>query len=159
MKPASCKIASLHSVPRIPTLLPRIPTPISYIPTLIPCIPTLITLIPDIPTHIPAFPPRLPTFHLDSLHSHLDSPRSHPNPLRSHHSCYSVPRFPIPTFTDSRYVLFSGIPEKWDPGHIRGSRDPPPGTPDPEPIGKTLDPRPQMGPGTWDPSPGTQDPI
>ena len=38
-------------------------------------------------------------------HSHLDSLHSHPDFPHSHHSPHSVPRFPIPTFTDSPSVL------------------------------------------------------
>ena len=41
--------------------------------------------------------------HPYSPHSHLSSPYFHPDSPHSHHSPhYSVPRFPIPAFTDSQ---------------------------------------------------------
>ena len=49
--------------------------------------------------------PDSPHSHLDSPRSHPGSPRSHPDSLHSHHSPHSVPRFPIPTFTDSQCQL------------------------------------------------------
>ena len=40
--------------------------------------------------------------HPYSPHSHLSSPYFHPDSPHSHHSPHSVPRFPIPAFTDSQ---------------------------------------------------------
>ena len=51
-----------------------------------------------------AFPPWSPHSH----HSHSDSPHSHhshPVSSHSHHSPHSVPRFPIPAFTDSQKFM------------------------------------------------------
>ena len=79
---------------------------------------------PDSPHYLPHSPdshphflyshPDYPHSHLDSPHSqhfhshsprsHPDFPRSHPDSPRSHHSPHSVPRFPIPAFTDSQNV-------------------------------------------------------
>ena len=66
----------------------------------------ILTLIPLIPT------PSSPHSHPYSSHSHPDSPHSHPDSPHSHHSQadsphshhspHSVPRFPIPAFTDSQ---------------------------------------------------------
>ena len=43
--------------------------------------------------------------------NHPDSSRFHPDSPRSHHSPHSVPRFPIPAFTDSRgKKYFTRIP-------------------------------------------------
>ena len=39
-------------------------------------------------------------YHIISFHPHFQ--HSHPDSPRSHHSPYSVPRFPIPDFTDSQ---------------------------------------------------------
>ena len=63
-------------IPLIPNLIPRIPTPIPCITTLIPPFPIIPTQIPIIPTLIPSIP-IIPS------------------------SAHSVPRFPIPAFTDS----------------------------------------------------------
>ena len=51
--------------------------------------------------------PDSPHSHPYSLHSHLDfphSPHSHTESPHSHHSLHSVPRFPIPAFTDSLWI-------------------------------------------------------
>ena len=50
--------------------------------------------------HSQHFHPDSPHSHPDSPHSYLDSPHFHPDSPRSHHSPHSVPRFPIPAFTD-----------------------------------------------------------
>ena len=44
--------------------------------------------------------PHFPHSHSDSPHHHHDSPHYHPDSPLSHHS---VPRFPIPAFTDSQH--------------------------------------------------------
>ena len=49
----------------------------------------------------PCSHPDFPHCHPDFPQSYPDSPRFHLNSLRSHHSPHSVPRFPIPAFTDS----------------------------------------------------------
>ena len=55
------------------------------------------------------FHPYAHYFHPDSLHSHHSqsasphSPHFQPDSLLSHHSLHSVPRFPIPAFTDSQF--------------------------------------------------------
>ena len=46
-----------------------------------------------------------PHLHPDSPHSHSDSPHSHPDSRPSHHFCHSVPRFPIPAFTEAEYTF------------------------------------------------------
>ena len=56
----------------------------------------IFTLIPMIPT------PNSPHSHPDSSHSQPDSLHSRPDSPHSHHSSHSVPRFPIPAFTDSQ---------------------------------------------------------
>ena len=59
---------------------------------------------PDSPQSHPDSPhsnPDPPHSHLDSPRSHPESPCSHPDSPRSHHFPHSVPRFPIPSFTDS----------------------------------------------------------
>ena len=62
---------------------------------------------PSFPAFL-TFPPPFLAFPPDSPHSHPDSPRSHPDSLRSLHSPYSVPRFPIPAFTDSLFFISFG---------------------------------------------------
>ena len=69
----------------------------SHIP--IPCIPTLIRHIPTPFSAFPAFPPRFPAF---PTKSHTFPPLFPAFPPHSPHSPHSVPRFPIPTFADSR---------------------------------------------------------
>ena len=46
--------------------------------------------------------PHSPHSRTDSPYSHLDFQRSRPDSPCSHHSPHSVPRFPIPAFTDSQ---------------------------------------------------------
>ena len=83
-------------------------------------------LFPAFPPWFPTFPPLFPALHSDSHHfypdsyhshldsppsnsdsphSHPDSPHSHPHSPHSHRSLYSVPRFSIPTFTDSPQIF------------------------------------------------------
>ena len=75
---------SPHSHPDSPHSHPDFPHshPIPHIPH----IPSILTQIPRISTPFPASPPPPPLY---SLYSHSHSP-------------HSVPRFPIPAFTDSR---------------------------------------------------------
>ena len=84
-------------IPRILTLIPRIPIPI-------PCIPTLIRHIPTPLSAFPAFPPTFPAF---PTKSHTFPPLFPAFPPHSPHSPHSVPRFPIPTFADSRTQKYS----------------------------------------------------
>ena len=61
-------------------------------------------LFPGFPPIFPAFPPRFPAFPSHSPHPphfHPDSQLSHPH---SPHCPHSVPRFPIPSFTDSFFL-------------------------------------------------------
>ena len=69
----------------------------------------------SISTYSPHFLPDYPHSHPDSPHSHPNSPHSppdsphpypdsphyHPGSPHLHHFLHSVPRFPIPVFTDS----------------------------------------------------------
>ena len=73
------------------------------------------TLIPLTPTpNSPYSHPYSPHYYPDSRHSHPnsshshhshpDSLHSHPDSLHSNHFPHAVPRFPIPAFTDSRFL-------------------------------------------------------
>ena len=79
-------IRQFHSYAKILTLIP-------LIPTLIPCIPRMLTLNPRIPTFTHWFPSLPPWF---SAFPTWFSP--------CHHPPHSVPRFPIPAFTDSHQI-------------------------------------------------------
>ena len=81
------------------------PPPISPIRTPIPTFPPW---FPAFPPLFPAFPSLLPWFpHYH--YSHPYYPHFHHDSPHSHHSSHSVPRFPIPDFTDS----FTGSAIYW----------------------------------------------
>ena len=88
----SFRFFNFNSIPHIRIFISSFSTQIPRIPTQIPRIPTLIPRIPTSFPAFPAFPPRFPAFPSPFLHSH-----SH-----SLHYPHSVPRFPIPAFTDSQ---------------------------------------------------------
>ena len=92
-------------LPAFPPLFPAFPPKFS----------TFLPLFLAFPPWFPAFPPHSPhspQSHPDSQYSHPQSPHSHPDFPHSHfyslhsqphsrHSPRSVPRFPMPAFTDS----------------------------------------------------------
>ena len=59
--------------------------------------------------------------HPHSPHSHPDSPHSHPDYPHSDHSSHSVPRFPIPAFTDSLLQILLRLKSRSARGAIPSS--------------------------------------
>ena len=100
-----------HPILCNPTLIPRISTLISSIPIWFPTFLAFLTFLPHSPHSQP-----------DTPHSRLDSPRSHPDSQRSNPFLHSVPRFPIPAFTDSLLLISLSVNQtsffgqKWSGG-------------------------------------------
>ena len=89
---------NFHFVFSISIMLPTFAPLLSPIFTLILRIPTLILIIPTLIPRIPTLISR--TFTLISR--------------ISYHFPHSIPRFPIPTFTDSHLNLMQKLPTKWN---------------------------------------------